>query len=119
MGLLRPQYAELHKGTRMLVIQRGGNKLVAIYKNGKLVATQDKFTHPSDFDKCILDHGDGSEVHEQKGDFSTFAGIPESLESVSKPFKDTVVPLDTEVVKVAVKASESVTEVSKPKGKAK
>jgi hypothetical protein len=103
----------------MLVIQRGGNKLVAIYKDGKLVATQDKFTHPSDFDKCILDHGDGSEVHEQKGDFNTFAGIPESLESVSKPVKDTVVPLDTEVVKVAVTASESVTEVSKPKGKAK
>jgi len=103
----------------MLVIQRGGNKLVAIYKDGKLVATQDKFTHPSDFDKCILDHGDGSEVHEQKGDFSTFAGIPESLESVSKPVKPEAVPEVLEVPEVTVTASKSVTGVSKPKGKAK
>ena len=88
----------------MLVIQRGGNKLVAIYKDGKLVATQDKFTSPSDFDKCILDHGDGSEVHEQKGDFSTFAGIPESLQSVSKPVPVEAVPEVLEVPKVAKKA---------------
>lgn len=56
------------------------NKLIAIYKDGTLVATGDKFTKQRELDLCISQHG-GKDctVKEAAGTFTKFSNIPETL----------------------------------------
>ena len=62
-----------------VVYGEGKNKLIAIYKDGDLVATQDKFCKPADLEYCIAQHGGGkgAKVVESQATFQKFDEIPD------------------------------------------
>jgi hypothetical protein len=76
----------------LITIVRGNNGLVAIYKDGDLVATQDKFCRQEDIELAIEQRG-GGKVKEESGKFNTVAEIPASIKKssvkkVAEPIKE-------------------------------
>lgn len=65
----------------VLTVVHGKKGLIAIYKDGLLVCTQDKFTTPRELERSINAHADGREIKEVNANFSTFAAIPEEYKS--------------------------------------
>lgn len=61
----------------MITVLRN-NQLIAVYKDGKLVSTGDKFTSKADFETLLSQLND-PEIKESVGTFTTYTEIPEVL----------------------------------------